>query len=77
MKPLRRTLTTYYTIPGGTHNGFSTQLEADPSSPCKDEELLAPDDQQDFVAAFLPDYYDLALAIGRLPVAEASADLTD
>ena len=77
LKPLRKTLTTYYTIPGGTHNGFSTQLGADPSSPCRDEQLLAPDDQQDFLAAFLPDYYDLALAIGRLPVAEASADLTD
>ena len=77
LKPLRKTLTTYYTILGGTHNGFSTQLGADPSSPCTDEKLLAPDDQQDFVAAFLPDYYDMALAIGRLPVAEASAGLTD
>ena len=34
LKPLRKTLTTYYTLPGGSHNGFSTQLGADPSSPC-------------------------------------------
>jgi dienelactone hydrolase len=70
LKPLRKTLTTYYTIPGGTHNGFSTQLGADPSSPCKAEKLLAPEKQQAFLAAFLPGFYDLALASGRLPVAE-------
>jgi dienelactone hydrolase len=77
LKPLRRTLTSYYTIPGGTHNGFSTQLGADPSSPCKDKKLLEPDDQQAFLAAFLPDFYDLALAAGSLPVTEAPTDLTD
>jgi dienelactone hydrolase len=76
LKPLRKTLTTYYTIPRGTHNGFSTQLGPDPSSPCEDELLLAPSDQQDFLAAFLPDFYDLALATGRLP-AVASAAPTD
>ena len=77
LKPLRKTLTTYYTIPGGTHNGFSTPLGPDPSSPCQDEKLLAPQEQQDFLAAFLPDFYDLALAVGRLPATDASTEPTD
>ena len=77
LKPLRKTLTTYYTVPGGTHNGFSTQLGPDPSSPCKDEKLLAPQEQQDFLAAFLPDFYDLALAVGRLPATDASTEPTE
>jgi dienelactone hydrolase len=77
LKPLRKTLTTYYTVPGGTHNGFSTQLGPDPSSPCKAEKLLAPQEQQDFLAALLPDFYDLALAVGRLPVTDASTEPTD
>ena len=67
LKPLRRTLTTYYTIPGGTHNGFSTQLGSDPSSPCKDADLLAREVQQGFAARFLPDFFDMALAVGSLP----------
>ena len=67
LKPLRKTLTAYYTIPGGTHNAFSTQLGSDPSSPCKDEDLLAPEAQQDFAANFVPDFFDMALASGRLP----------
>ena len=77
LKPLRKTLTTYYTIPGGTHNGFSTQLGPDPSKPCKADKLLAPEEQQDFLAAFLPDFYDLALAVGRLPVTDASTEPID
>ena len=70
LKPLRKTLTTYYTIPGGTHNAFSTQLGSDPSSPCKEEKLLAPEEQQAFASSFVPDFFDMALASGRLPVAE-------
>ncbi len=71
LKPLRKTLTTYYTIPGGTHNGFSTQLGSDPASPCEDDQLIAPEEQQRFTASFLPDFYDMALAVGRLPATEA------
>jgi dienelactone hydrolase len=68
LKPLRKTLTAYYTIPGGTHNGFSTQLGSDPSKPCKEAKLLAPAEQQEWASRFVPDFFDMAHSSGRVPV---------
>lgn len=62
LPPLRPALTTIYTLPAGTHNAFSTQLEQDRSASCSDVELLAPETQRDFATKFLPDFFDMALA---------------
>lgn len=71
LSPTRTTLTTLYTLPLGTHNGFSTQLGRDfaPQMYCEDislDALLPNETQQAFAAEFVPDFFDMALRYGSL-----------
>ena len=59
--PLRPAITTIVTVPGGTHNAFSTQLDADPRAVCEAAEIMDPQAQREFASQFLPDYLDMAL----------------
>ena len=76
LKNLRPTLTTTYTLAKGTHNAFSTKLDPIHDPQCKKEELLPANEQQDFTAAFVPDFLDAALTYGRLPVASPGPTAT-
>jgi len=58
----RSAITMLYTLPGGTHNAFSSRLGPDIGSPCGDTALLDGSQQRAFASRFLPDFFDLALA---------------
>lgn len=61
---LRPNLTAIYTLEGANHNGYNTKLESDLGDACDDSELISPESQQEFLAGFVPDFFDLALALG-------------
>ena len=52
----------FTTLPGATHNAFSTQLGPDPRQPCEADQTLDTQAQRDFTARFVPDFFDTALA---------------
>jgi hypothetical protein len=62
---LRPGLLTLQTLPGFTHNAISPQLRPDPFQQCAPEEIVDLQEQRDWIAAFLPNFFDLALAAGR------------
>lgn len=62
LHPLRPAITTVYTLAGGTHNAFSTQLHSDRAATCTAGDVLAPEAQRHIVTTFLPDFFDMALA---------------
>jgi len=57
--------TLVYTLPGGTHNAFSTKLAADKAPECADEDRMDPARQRATMGTLLPDFFDLALGIPR------------
>lgn len=61
LPPLRHALATTLTLPGGTHEAFSTQLVVRPSPACDPAHVLPAEQQQAWAATFLPDFLDLAL----------------
>jgi hypothetical protein len=63
LPPLRPAPTLVYTIPGGTHNGFSTKLEPERGPQCKAKDVIDPADQRAIAAILLPQFFDLALSI--------------
>lgn len=65
LPPLRPAITTITTLPGGTHEAFSTRLEVRPSPDCDPRRVLSADRQQAWLAAFLPAFLDLALRSER------------
>jgi dienelactone hydrolase len=67
LDPLRPAPYTIYTLPRGTHNAFSTRLGPDFMPPCDPATLLDPQLQRDFLAGFLPDFFDMALADYFIP----------
>ncbi len=64
--PGRPALTTIYTVPGATHNAFSTNLDADPSQECEDAALLDAQRQRNITTYFLSDFFDAALLYGSV-----------
>jgi dienelactone hydrolase len=63
LPPLRPAPTLVYTIPGGTHNGFSTKLDPERGQQCTATEVIDPEDQRAIAAILLPQFFDLALSI--------------
>lgn len=63
LPPLRPAPTLVYTIPGGTHNAFSTKLEPERGQQCKARDVIDPEEQRAIAAALLPAFFDLALAV--------------
>jgi hypothetical protein len=63
LSPLRTAPTLVYTVPNGTHNGFSTKLEPEQDPKCKDRELIDPERQRAIAGTLLPSFFDLALAL--------------
>jgi dienelactone hydrolase len=62
LPPQRPAPTLVYTIPGGTHNGFSTKLEPERGQQCKAKDVIDPAEQRAIMARMLPQFFDLALA---------------
>jgi hypothetical protein len=62
---LRPGLLTLYTLPGFTHNAISPQLRRDPFQHCAEEDIVDLQEQRDWFSAFMPGFFDLALAAGR------------
>lgn len=62
---LRPGLLTLQTLPGFTHNAISPQLRRDPFQQCAEEDIVDLQEQRDWIAAFLPNWFELALAAGR------------
>jgi dienelactone hydrolase len=60
--PRRTVPTLVYTIPGGTHNGFSSKLEPEEDERCAAEQRLPAAEQQALAGAVIPRFLDLALA---------------
>ena len=52
----------FMTLPGATHNAFSTKLGADPRETCEPGTVLDGQAQRDFAAQFVPDFFEMALA---------------
>jgi dienelactone hydrolase len=71
LPPLRPALTVIETLPGGTHEAFSTRLDVQPSPGCGAQTVLPAERQQAWAAGFLPDFLDLALR-GRLALSPLS-----
>ena len=63
LPPLRPAPTLIYTIPGGTHNAFSTKLEPERGPQCKARDVIGPEEQRAIAAILLPQFFDLALSI--------------
>lgn len=63
----RPALTTLYTMPAATHNAFSSQLGADFGQRCAEADIRNPQDQRDFAAQFVPDFFGMALAYSAMP----------
>lgn len=62
--PASRTAPTLVrTLPGGTHNAFSTRLPADPRADCADVVALDPAAQRAISATLLTSFFDLATAV--------------
>jgi hypothetical protein len=61
LPPERPSPTVIYTLPGGTHNAFSTRLEANRGPACIDREVMPSGQQRDLMATFLPAFFDMAL----------------
>lgn len=59
----------FTTLPGATHNAFSTLLGADPRQVCDADKTLDPQDQRNFAAHFVPDFFDIALAYNAMTAA--------
>jgi dienelactone hydrolase len=63
LPPLRTAPTLVYTLPNGTHNGFSTKLQPEQEPRCKDRVIMAPEEQRAIAGDLVPAFFDLALAV--------------
>jgi len=63
LPPQRPAPTLVYSIPGGTHNGFTSKLEPELDPQCTAKDVIDPERQRHITAILLSQSFKLALSL--------------